>query len=76
MRKFVYLILLSIGFVMIASLFCVSSAQDMDIQQESSSKTLKDIDHRADKRKHKVLSSKTSVNPTGHIYYEIGRAHV
>ena len=69
MRKLAYTILLSIGFVMIASLFCVSSAQDMDIQQESSSKTLRDIYHRAEKRKRKVLSSKTSVNPMGQIYY-------
>lgn len=30
---------------------------------------MKDIDHRAEKRKRKVLSSKTTVKPSGQIYY-------
>ena len=69
MRKWAYTILTSLLFAVVASSSCAPSAQDTDIQKETSSKTLKDIDHRAEKRKRKVLSSKTTVKPSGQIYY-------
>ena len=48
---------------------CSESIVNGQIEQESTSPRLKDIDRKADKMRRKVLNSKSEVKPSGTIYY-------
>ena len=53
----------------LAVLCCVGCAPQSGVEQESVSRTLKQIDRRAERLKRRILNSPTSVKPSGVIYY-------
>ena len=53
----------------LAILCCVGCAPQSVVEQEAGSRTLKQIDRRAERLKRRILNSPTSVKPSGVIYY-------
>ena len=53
----------------LAILCCIGCAPQSSVEQEAGSRTLKQIDRRAERLKRRILNSPTSVKPSGVIYY-------
>ena len=53
----------------LAVLCCVGCAPQSGVEQESGSRTLKQIDRQAERLKRRILNSPTEVKPSGVIYY-------
>ena len=53
----------------LAILCCIGCVPKNGVEQEAGSRTLKQIDRRAERLKRRILNSPTSVKPSGVIYY-------
>ena len=53
----------------LAILCCIGCVPQSGVEQEAGSRTLKQIDRRAERLKRKILNSPTEVKPSGVIYY-------